>query len=269
MESLHLLLRILLRLEEKSVGTAGVLPVHLRQLRSGDNQQAGMIMAEGGRLCWASSPRASSRLSDLLLAVSGISRGQIEKVFQFCRRTGKPLGEHMVSLGILTRDQLRDALLSHTTAALFSLGRLMEIGEASPAHFRASDDRTYNPMFTFSALELVVEMLQREPDLRVAAGPAPPTFERWTPQVQHAICFLETAWEDIPGIPIRYRGAVDMSLGDALQLFRHCRDPAESPALAATASHPAGTVVRHGDQSWLASYSAPHLCLFRVDSPML
>jgi hypothetical protein len=268
MDTLRLLLRLLLRLEEASAETAGILPVRLRNKEAGGGETTGMIMAEGARICWASSPRITRRLSDLLLATSGISKEQIEKVFQFCRRTGKPLGEHMVSLGILTQDQLREALLSHTISAFLALGHLIRSGEASPEPFQRNQERSYNPTFRFSALELVLEMIRREPELGVALGHRPKTFGRWGSKVRQAICFRETDWDDIPGIPVGCQSnRIDMSLAEALQIFRHGQSLVEPPGLAAAAVHPYSIVIRNGTHGWLASHIAPHLCLYEVDSP--
>jgi len=267
METLHLLLRILLRLEDKSAEAAGILPMRLGKNGPEGDQEAGMIMAEGGRVCWASSPLSTSRLSDLLLDHSGISRSQIERVFQFCRRTGKPLGEHMVSLGILTRKQLREALLSHTTAALLTLGRGMGKGEVVPTPFQRSPERSYNPMFTFSALELVVAMIRQEPEFRVAVGHPPATFGQLAPRARYALCLLETGWDKLPAIPVDgSREALELSLGEALQLFRSGRPLVAPPTEGATA-YPSNTMVRHRDHGWLASYLPPHLCLYRTDHP--
>ena len=268
MDTLRLLMRLLLRLEEASTEVAGILPIRLRKKDAGGSDRPGMIMAEGGRICWASSPRATSRLSDLLVSISGISRNQIEKVFQFCRRTKRPLGEHMVSLGILTQEQLREALLSHTIAALLGLGQWILKGAMSPEPFRRNQERSYHPTFRFSALELVVEMIRRDPELKVALGHPPSTFKRWGPQVLQAICFRETKWKDIPGIPVRCEGdCIELGLKEALQIFRHSQSLVAPPALAAAEIHPYSTVVRNGDHGWLASHSTPHLCLYRVDSP--
>jgi hypothetical protein len=266
METLHLLLRILLRLEEKSAETAGILPMRRAGSAVEDAPDAGMIMAEGGRVCWASSPHSSRRLSDLLLDHSGISRSQIERVFQFCRRTGKPLGEHMVSLGILTRELLREALLSHTTAALLTLGQGLQKGEVAPTPFQRSPERSYNPMFTFSALELVVAMIRQDPELQVAVGSPPTSFARRASRVRYAICFWETAWSDLPAVPVLYGGdALDAKLGEALQIFRLCRSDEHLAVPGGTESHSSKVLLHQDGYGWLASYGPPFLCLYRLD----
>ncbi len=266
MEILHLLLRILLRLEEKSTEAAGILPMRRVESAAEGDPDAGMIMAEGGRVCWASSPHSSRRLSDLLLEHSGISRSQIERVFQFCRRTKKPLGEHMVSLGILTRDQLREALLAHTTAALLTLGQGLQKGEVVPTPFQRSPERSYNPMFTFSALELVVAMIHQDPELRVVVGPPPPSFERSAPRVRYAVCFWETAWPELPAVPILCGGdALDSNLGEALEIFRVCRNHENLAVPSETEMHPSQALVHRDGYGWLASYVQPFLCLYRLD----
>lgn len=266
MEILHLLLRILLRLEAKSAETAGILPMRRTESAPEDDPDAGMIMAEGGRVCWASSPHSSRRLSDLLLEHSGISRSQIERVFQFCRRTGKPLGEHMVSLGILTREQLREALLSHTTAALLTLGQGMQKGEVAPTPFQRNAERSYNPMFTFSALELVVAMIHQDPALQVAVGSPPASFAGRAPRVRYAVCFWETAWPDLPAVPVLCSGeAVDSKLGEALQIFHLCRSDAHLAVPGGTESRSTKVLVKRDGYDWLASHGPPFLCLYRLD----
>jgi hypothetical protein len=271
MDVLILLLRLLLRLEEASADTAGILPISLRAnggpyVSTGE----GMIMAEGGRVCWASSPRSPHRLSDILMSISGISKAQIEKVFQFCRKTGQPLGEHMVSLGILTREQLREALLQHSTAALLRLGHLIQGGVAVPEHFQVNKERSYSPMFRFSGLELAVEMIRREPELGVALGRPPESFQRWGPKAQNAVCFRETGREDIPGVPIGcFCQGLDLTLREAMEIFHAGRELAEPAALLSADIHPFSTVVRNQKRAWLTSHTSPHLCVYQVEKPAL
>lgn len=109
----------------------------------------GTIFVEGGRVCWAAARGLAPRLTQLLRQPSGLDAAAMEDLYRRCKLEGAPLGEFLVARGIVRPDDLRAALLQHTTESLDVL----------------CDDRTlaswwprpggYNARFTFKTSELL------------------------------------------------------------------------------------------------------------------
>lgn len=153
------LLRALSDLDE---GRSGAL---LRRLP--DGSKSGVILAEGGRVCWARSFRQRGRMADLLLTAAppGLSRGALESAVRVCQDHGQPLGEYLLDAGLATRATLRLALLRHTCEAVDDLSSM-------DARWEWLDHRGrgYRPSLTFSPAEVLsgIEALRR-PELVVTA----------------------------------------------------------------------------------------------------
>jgi hypothetical protein len=118
-------------------------------LHFGDGPAGGVVLFDGGRVCWAAVPGAGRRLTDLVCAHAAISRRQIESEYEECRRRGVPLGEYLVERKVVDADQLRALLLLQTSETLVALAE----HEAEPVwvpHRGAG----YQPRFTFSLPEI-------------------------------------------------------------------------------------------------------------------
>lgn len=141
------LLQDLDRLSERATGA----------LVFGDSQQhQGTVLLERGRLCWAMARRMGKRLTDLLARQSDppVSEAVLEEVYQRCRRERAPLGEELVRSGHVTSEGLHRALRQHTAEALAVLAETPGL----PMHWIDRSAQTYNPRFTFSPAELLVEL---------------------------------------------------------------------------------------------------------------
>src|SRR3954470_20482277 len=84
--------------------------------RRADGTTAGAILADSGRVCWARSAGQRARMSDLLLAAPGqrMTREVLEQAVRVCREQHRPLGEYLLTLGLVGAETLRAALLRHT-----------------------------------------------------------------------------------------------------------------------------------------------------------
>jgi hypothetical protein len=257
---LYLLLQLLVRLEDHSSRSAGTLG--LLSAQGNGQPPLGLIMAEKGRICWASAERPGTRLSDRLLRASGISKGHIDKVFQFCARTGTPLGEHMVSLGILTRELLREALLEHTSAALTTLVSQAAEGSGRFSRFQPHPGKSYNPTFTFSSLEILLPTLRENPAYREAVPPLPAAYRQWATPASQTLAFLETEKEVLPAVPVEGQGFEGLNLADALELCRRARDQVGPTAPVASGFRPFSPSVPAAPGGWLVAHEPPYLCLY-------
>lgn len=80
----------------------------------------GVVLMEGGRVCWANHESAS-RLSDEIERRYGVSHATIEQVIRACRESGKPFGASLVEQGSITARQLTAALRDHTCRSILAL----------------------------------------------------------------------------------------------------------------------------------------------------
>ena len=117
-----------------------------------DGSMAGALLVEHGRVCWAMSQRYQIRLTDILTAEqTTVSAAELDEVFAQCRREHMPLGETLISRGLVSLPVLHRALLRHTCEALDCLVR----DDASPWSWVAHSGYGYHPMLTFSPAEVL------------------------------------------------------------------------------------------------------------------
>ncbi|MBX3198424.1 MAG: hypothetical protein KF894_09860 [Labilithrix sp.] len=137
-------------------GAAGELLVS-----SGQAAPGGAVFVERGRVCWAAARGLASRLTQLLMARSGASASTMEGLFRRCKEEGAPLGEVLVARRIVRPEDLRSALLQHTTESLDAL-----CSDDASASFRPRAGG-YSPRFTFTTSEVLVRSSARA---RLAGG---------------------------------------------------------------------------------------------------
>jgi hypothetical protein len=116
-------------------------------------QRVGVVLVEGGRICWAAASGLARRLTELLAAVSRTDAFTMEGHYRACKELGVPLGEHLVGRGIVSADQLRGALLQHTAESLAHLAR-----GAMRAFWRPRMRHGYSARFTFGSAELLARV---------------------------------------------------------------------------------------------------------------
>ncbi len=138
--------RLLLEVESHPSNTVGALVVER------GSERVGAVLVERGRVCWAVAAKMPRRLSELLVSRStGLDTSRLEDAYRRCRASGQPFGESLVDDGLISADGLRDALASHTIDGLAVLaGRRRD----TRRRWLSRDDRSYDPRFTFSTVEL-------------------------------------------------------------------------------------------------------------------
>ncbi|MCA9603974.1 MAG: hypothetical protein KC619_00135 [Myxococcales bacterium] len=153
--------RLLLDVEELPATEVGALVVERGHGREG------AILIEGGRVCWAAAERMPRRLSDLLIGrADGLDAAGLQQIYRRCRSEGRPFGECLVAGGLITADGLRAALLDHTVDALATLAGL----PGTKHLWMSRAERSYDPRFTFSTMELATVAAARELDQASRAG---------------------------------------------------------------------------------------------------
>lgn len=120
------------------------------------SQPDGTILIERGRVCFAIESRAGKRLTDILRARIGpaASGSALDDIVRRCRAEGTPLGEALVTSGIVSSDGFRDALRQQTSEAMLGLCQR----EQAPPVWIAHRRQRYDARFTFDAAELMASV---------------------------------------------------------------------------------------------------------------
>jgi len=154
--------RVLVEVEELDAGATGALVFGAR------DRAAGAVLVERGRVCWVGANGLQRRLTDLLLQQTrpAPDRRLVERLFQECRRDGRPLGERLVEAGVVAPEGLRRALLEHSTEALAKLCAT-DTGRRLWVPHRA---RRYDAAFTFAPAELSSRLCEHVVPEKAASG---------------------------------------------------------------------------------------------------
>lgn len=130
---------------------AGAIGALVRKLP--DGSMIGAMLVERGRVCWAVCNDCPNRFTDLLVAESEtLTTAQVNALVAECRRDHVPLGETLLSRGLLSQPVLRRALLRHTCESLDHLLREEDVPWSWIDHAHAG----YDPLLTFSPIEILV-----------------------------------------------------------------------------------------------------------------
>jgi hypothetical protein len=129
--------------------TTGVL--NLKGLNS-----SGALFVENGRVCWAAAAETRRYLRSQLLA-AGIDSRLLESRLAEADVKRVPLGELLVSQGVLSAPALRSAILEHSLESLRAVlsKTLLEVT------FSPRPTKSFDPMFTFDGVELLGEAARR------------------------------------------------------------------------------------------------------------
>lgn len=113
----------------------------------------GAMLVQRGRVCWAVCNDCPNRLTDLLVAESeSLTSDQVNALVVECRRDHVPLGETLLSRGLISQPVLHRALLRHTCESLDHLLR----EEVVPWTWVDHAQSGYDPLLTFSPIEILV-----------------------------------------------------------------------------------------------------------------
>lgn len=110
----------------------------------------GAVFVERGRICWAAARGLAQRLTELLVVRARLQPHVMESLFLSCKRDRLPLGEQLVTRGMLSADALRETLLQHTLESLEHL-----CGRGARGAWCPRSGNGYSPRFTFATAELL------------------------------------------------------------------------------------------------------------------
>jgi hypothetical protein len=119
-------------------------------------EDEGVILVDGGRICWALARDMRERLTDILCTdpERPIARGLIEDIFRRSKESGTPLGESLVASGLVSEAGLRAALSRHNAEAIACLAQ----ARTRPTRFSMHARGGYDPRFAFGTTELLAAM---------------------------------------------------------------------------------------------------------------
>jgi hypothetical protein len=122
----------------------------------------GTILIEANRLCWGAASGMSGRLRDILRSHchGSVRDGELDAIYDRCRRESQPLEHALVVSGLFTPDHMRAALKQHTIESLLALdAAVISVcgGQARqwPMQWIDHVGRGYNPRYTFGAVEVM------------------------------------------------------------------------------------------------------------------
>ncbi len=112
---------------------------------------AGVILVASRRICWTLGRDMRERLTDILCKDDRrpLPRHLLDDVFRHCKANGTPLGETLVSSGLVSEVGLRSALTRLNAEGIVRLARAGARATAFSDHARGS----YDPRFTFTTTE--------------------------------------------------------------------------------------------------------------------
>ncbi len=224
----------------------------------------GRLVAEDGRICWVMAKGNDLTLSDVLAADSQVPRATFERIYQSARAEGVPFCEKLATSDVIDVTQVRRALRKQAAGCLAALARLScqeNLGLSIAGIPRIS----YDDDFTFGALEMLQATIQNSPELEGALGRLPGTYARLAPKLQAGVCFRENDASELPLTPISAWCRRDLGLGEALDLASLALAATQPGDLVAAEISPFALFARDS-VCWVASFDAPHLSLFQVDT---
>ncbi|MFT3923874.1 MAG: hypothetical protein QM778_15180 [Myxococcales bacterium] len=128
----------------------------------------GVILLQNRRICWAVAANMHKRLTDILCQQKNppLPRTAMEDLFRQCKEGGKPIGEALVSSGLLSEGQLRRALSAHTGEAVGRIAR----ARRRPTGFLPHTKTGYDARFVFQAVELLASVAaSQQPEVAASA----------------------------------------------------------------------------------------------------
>jgi hypothetical protein len=247
------------RQSEAPAGGDGLAP------RTGEAPPVGRVVAENGRICWVISKGDDAYLSDILALDTGIERDAFERVFESARAAGIPFCEKLSQSGLVDPAVIRLTLRSQIGAALAELANLLSQEEIAYSITTIPSTR-YSENFTFEALGLLQVANLHSEDLRNELGMLPKAFARVAPKLQAAICFRETEASDIPLVPVSFWARRSLSMSEAIELSLEGIASIQPGDLFVAEISPFTLIAPEESECWVCAYTAPHLCLFQVDT---
>jgi len=146
--------RFLIDVESVPRATVGALVVER------GSKRLGAVLIERGRICWAVAAQMPRHLSHLLISrAEGLDEARLALAYDACRSDGRPFGEGLVESGLISAEGLRHALVDHT---IDGLAALASERRGTTQRWLSREERSYDPRFTFSTVELAATAGARE-----------------------------------------------------------------------------------------------------------
>lgn len=189
-ETIHppTLLRLLRGIDGLPSGATGAL------VFTAKDAPQGTVLIEDRRVCWAAASNMEHRLTDILRAQNGsdVDAGVFEEVYELCYRDKKPLGETLVSRGLVTSEGLKCALRQHTAEAIARLSASSRL----TLTWASNRSRRYAAKYTFGTPELLCQAASCGiEDLSEEAGKK---LKEVTPENAVGLAFLTDAGHSLP-----------------------------------------------------------------------
>jgi hypothetical protein len=237
----------------------------LAPIWEGDATPIGRLVAQKGRICWVMAKGRGATLSEILTGETGVPRETLEEIFRTAKAEGIPFCEKLASFDLVEGDSVRRALRNQAGAALASLAWTRNQEELACSIGRIPH-LSYDPRFTFDALELLQAAIQQSKELKRDLGRLPFTYARLAPKLQAAICFRESPSGDVPLVPVSCWCRRSIGIGDALDLAYSGLSATQPSDLVASEISPIALISHGNSECWLCSYTEPYLCLFQIDT---
>jgi hypothetical protein len=156
----------------------------------------GLVLIEGGAVCWAVARGMKQRLTELLRHQRNppLPRPFMEDLFDECRRTGAHLGEALLKSGEVSETGLRTAIFRHTAEAIAHIARSGERKGLFAPHARSG----YDARFVFTPPELLASLGARQD--RALAAAARLELDRVRVPDASGVGFLRGAGGSLPAI---------------------------------------------------------------------
>jgi len=256
-------LRLLAFVDDLPFGATGVL----------DFGEQGLILLESRKICWAVARCMRLRLTDILRNQSTppLPREAVEEIYRRCKGNGKPIGEALVTSGLVTEAGLRVALFKHNGEAIAHLA-----GSGMAPNGFVSHTRTgYDPKFSFSPGEVLAMLGSLDDPARALAA----QIELGNTLVPDSFgaAFVRSS-TSAGALIIAVDRACDLPVSDLLEVCNwtaglfdvaHTFDPEASLALATWGGHLALVAWRSKDVTYLglcASRAAAARLVSRLES---
>lgn len=230
-----------------------------------DGAPIGRMVAQKGRICWVMVKGAGSTLSEILTGETGVPRETLEEIFRAAKAEGIPFCEKLAGVDLVKENEVRRALRNQAGAALASLAWARNQQELA-CSIGKIPHLSYDPRFTFDALELLQAAIQQSVELKQELGALPLTYARMAPKLQAAICFRESPTGDLPLTPVSSWCRRSIGIGEALDLAFDGLSATQPSDLVASEISPIALISHGNSECWLCSYTEPYLCLFQIDT---
>jgi hypothetical protein len=169
----------------------------------------GMVLVENKRICWAVAHGMQRRLTDLLCEQSAtLQRQQAEDLYRKCKREGRPLGETLVSSGLVSLAELQSTLLRHNGEALRTLAQFSNLREVK---FSSLSARGYDARLSFTTSELLAALSARR--YRTEAADAKATLVEFARADARSFAFVRDP-QIADGVPIAVDKGCSLRVAD-------------------------------------------------------